>query len=133
MVRRGMKNQKILSNTRETLGSGVQSKRKKPEYFLKETSKMRQKNEHGLKPKKGKVKATLQLKQRLKSEEKLCLGAMQNIAKLIPKVSEKSDRLRQLLREKTERNWTESQVHLNEKKGKDDRIVMPSTFCRRPR
>ena len=61
-----------------------------------------------MKPNKEKIKAILQLKLPTSSKElKLFLEAIQCVAKLLPKLSEKADRIRQLLRKKSEWNRTE--------------------------
>ena len=63
-------------------------------------------DEDGIKPNKEKSKATLKLKHRENPKQlKSFLGAIQCLAKFLPRLSERTDKLRKLLKKNTEWNW----------------------------
>ena len=63
-------------------------------------------DETGIKPNKEKLKAFLKLKHpENQIQLKSFLGAIQNLAKLLPRLSEKTDRLRKLLKKDSVWNW----------------------------
>ena len=69
-------------------------------------------DENGIKANKEKVKAILELKHPENPKQlKSFLGAIQYLAKFLPKLSERTDRLRKLLKKNTEWRWeTEQQI-----------------------
>ena len=90
---------KILKQLQE---DGYRASEKKSVFFLKETIWLGHEiTEHGIKLNKEKIEAILQSKSPTSCKElKSFLGAIQYIAKFIPKHSEKTDQMRQLLRKK---------------------------------
>ena len=67
-------------------------------------------DENGIKPNKEKVKAILELKHPENPKQlKSFLGAIQYLAKFLPKLSERTDRLRKLLKKNTEWRWKTEQ------------------------
>ena len=67
-------------------------------------------NETGIKPNKEKVKAILELKHPENQKQlKSFLGAIQYLAKFLPRLSEKTDRLRKLLKKDSVWNWGKQQ------------------------
>ena len=67
-------------------------------------------DENGIKPNEEKVKAILRLKPPENTKElKSFLGAIQFMAKFLPKLSERTDKLRKLLKKKEPWNWGEEQ------------------------
>ena len=67
-------------------------------------------DENGIKPNGEKVEAVLKLKPPEKTKElKSFLGAIQYMAKFLPKLSEQTDRLRKLLKKNVPWKWGEEQ------------------------
>ena len=67
-------------------------------------------DEEGIKPNKEKVKAILDLKHPENPKQlKLFLGAIQYLAKFLPRLSERTDKLRKLLKKNTEWKWETEQ------------------------
>ena len=67
-------------------------------------------DENGIKPNEEKVEAILKLKPPENTKElKSFLGAIQNMAKFLPKLSEQTDRLRKLLKKNEPWKWAEEQ------------------------
>ena len=67
-------------------------------------------DENGIKPNKDKVKAILDLKHPESQKElKSFLRAIQYLAKFLPRLSERTDRLRKLLKKNTEWKWATEQ------------------------
>ena len=63
-------------------------------------------------------------------ELKSFLGAIQFVAKFLPKIPERTDRMRKLSRKETEGKWTEREEEFNKKRIKNgNRNTMSSTFC----
>ena len=83
--------------------------KKKSELSLKKNNLLGHEiTENGITTNNEKIKAVLQIKSLTCSIKlKLFLGTIQYITKLQLKPSEKADRMRQLLRKKSEWNWTE--------------------------
>ena len=66
--------------------------------------------EDGIKPSKEKVKAILDLKHPENPKQlKSFLGAIQYLAKILPRLSERTDKLRKLLKKNTEWKWKTEQ------------------------
>ena len=86
--------------------AGYRANEEKYEAFLIETIWLRHEvTEHGRKPNREKINAILQLKSPKSTEKtKSLLGGIQYIAKFLPNFSEKTNRMRQLLRTKSEKN-----------------------------
>ena len=95
-------------------------------FFLKETAWLgNELTEYGIKPRNGKIKATLQVKLPTSSKNlKSFLGTLHYFAKFKPKFSEKIDRIRQLVLEKLERKWTQ--------KDKEDLNEIKKTITEKP-
>ena len=67
-------------------------------------------DEDGIKPNKEKVKVILDLKHLENPKQlKLVLGAIHYLAKLLPRLSERTDKLRKLLKKNTEWKWQTEQ------------------------
>ena len=67
-------------------------------------------DEEGIKPNKEKVKAILDLKHPENPKQlKSFLGAIQYLVKLLPRLSERTDKLRKLLKKNTEWKWETEQ------------------------
>ena len=65
-------------------------------------------DENGIKPNKEKVKAILDLEEPKNTKQlKSFLRAIQYLAKFLPKLSEKTDELRKLLKKNTKWEWDE--------------------------
>ena len=74
-------------------------------------------DEEGIKPNKEKVKAILDLKHPENPKQlKSFLGAIQYLAKILPRLSERTDKLRKLLKKNTECKWETEQQNDFEKK-----------------
>ena len=95
---------KTISATRETSGFRIPSKRANSEVYLTESTWLGHDiNEHEIKQNRGKVKTILQAKLPNSSKEvNSFLGAIQNIAKNLLKLSGKIDRMRELVKRKME-------------------------------
>ena len=90
--------------------AGYGASERKSEFFLKRTKWLgHEDNENGIKPKEEKVEAIQKLKSPNNTKElKSFLGA-QYLAKFLPKLSEKTDRLRKLLKKNEPWIWREEQ------------------------
>ena len=79
--------------------AGYRASERKSEFFLKSTKWLgHETDEMEIKPNKEKVKAILELKHpEYQKQLKSFLGAIQYLAKFLPRLSEKTDRLRKLL------------------------------------
>ena len=82
--------------------AGYRASKKKSEFFMKETKRLGHEiNENGIKPNEEKVESILKLKAPENTKDlKSFLGAIQCMAKFLPKLSERTDRLRKLLKKK---------------------------------
>ena len=89
----------------------VQSKRKKFEFFKNKMKWLGHEiAEDGIKPNKEKVKAILELKyQENPKQLKSFLEAIHYLANFLPRLSERTDRLRKLLKKNTEWRWETEQ------------------------
>ena len=87
--------------------AGYRASKKKSEFFLKETKWLGHEiNENGIKPNDEKVEAILNLKPPENTKDlKSFLGAIQYMAKFLPKLSEQTDRLRKLLKKNEPWIW----------------------------
>ena len=96
--------------------AGYRASKKKSEFFMKETKWLGHEiNENGIKPNEEKVEAILKLKAPENTKElKSFLGAIQYMAKFLPKLSEQTDRLRKLLKKNEPWKWeTEQETDFN--------------------
>ena len=92
-------------------------------------------DEEGIKPNKEKVKAILDLKHPENPKQlKSFLGAIQYLAKFLPRLSERTDKLRKLLKKNTEWKWeTEQQNDFEMIKKNAHRRTTISTLRKRQR
>ena len=91
--------------------AGYRASERKSEFFLNKTKWLGHEiDETGIKPNTEKVKAILDLKPPENQKQlKSFLGAIQNLAKFIPRLSEKTERLRKLLKKESKWNWGKEQ------------------------
>ena len=91
--------------------AGYRAKERKSEFFKNKIKWLGHEiDENGIKPNKVKVKAILELKHPENPKQlKSFLGAIQYLAKFLPKLSERLDRLRKLLKKNTEWRWETEQ------------------------
>ena len=87
--------------------AGYRASKKKSEFFMKETKWLGHEiNENGIKPNDEKVEAILKLKPPENTKDlKSFIGAIQYMAKFLPKFSEQTDRLRKLLKKNEPWIW----------------------------
>ena len=87
--------------------AGYRASKKKSEFFMNETKWLGHEiNENGIKPNEEKVEAIIKLKAPENTKDlKSFLGAIQYMAKFLPKLSEQTDRLRKLLKKNEPWNW----------------------------
>ena len=92
--------------------AGYRASERQSEFFLKSIKWLGHEiDEMGIKPNKEKVKAILELKHPENQEQlKSFLGGIQYLAKFLPRLSEKTDRLRKLLKKDSVLNWGKQQV-----------------------
>ena len=116
--------------------AGYRASKKKSEFFLKETKWLGHEiNENGIKPNDEKVEAILKLKQPENTKDlKSFLGAIQYMAKFLPKLSEQTDRLRKLLKKKRTMDMgTGTREGFQSNKTNVNRKTMFGTLCERQR
>ena len=87
--------------------AGYRASERKSEFFLNETKWLGHEiDETGIKPNNEKVKAILDLKHPKNQKQlKSFLDAIQCLAKFLPRLSERTERLRKLLKKDSTRNW----------------------------
>ena len=87
--------------------AGYRASKKKSEFSMKQTKWLGHEiHENGIKPNEKKVEAILKLNPPENTKElKSFLGAIQYMAKYLPKLSESTDRLRKLLKKNETWNW----------------------------
>ena len=110
VVTRGNKqdHEKKLFNVLNKLEkAGYRASKKKSEFFMNETKWLGHEiNENGIKPNEEKVEAIIKLRAPENTKDlKSFLGAIQLMAKFLPKLSEQTDRLRKLLKKNEPLNW----------------------------
>ena len=98
---------KLFDVLRKLENAGYRASEKKSEFFQ---NKMKwfghEIDEDGIKPNKEKVKAILDLKHPENPEQlKSFLVAIQYLAKFLPRLSERTDKLQKLLKKNTEWKW----------------------------
>ena len=91
--------------------AGYRASKKKSEFFMNETTWLGHEiNENGIKQNEEKVDAILKLKAPKNTKDlKLFLWDIQYLAKFLPKLSERTDRLRKLLKKNEPWNWGQEQ------------------------
>ena len=91
--------------------AGYRASKKKSEFFMKQTNWLGHEiDENRIKPNEEKVEAILKLNPPENTKElKSFLGAIQYMAKFLPKLSERTDRLRKLLKKNETWNWGNEQ------------------------
>ena len=90
--------------------AGYRASKRKSEFFLKRTKWLgHETDKNGIKPNEEKVEAIQKLKSLNNTKELKFLGAIQYLAKFLPKLSEKTDRLRKLLKKNEPWIWGEEQ------------------------
>ena len=105
--------EKKLFDVLEKLENRYRANERKSQFFKNKMKWLGHEiNEDGIKPNKEKVKAISELKHpEYPKELKSFLGAIQYLAKFLPRLSERTDRLRKLLTKNTEWRWeTEPQI-----------------------
>ena len=105
--------EKKLFDVLEKLENRYRANERKSQFFKNKMKWLGHEiNEDGIKPNKEKVKAMSELKHpEYPKELKSFLGAIQYLAKFLPRLSERTDRLRKLLTKNTEWRWeTEPQI-----------------------
>ena len=91
--------------------AGYRASKKKSEFFMNRIKWLGHEiDDNGIKPNEEKVEAILKLKSPENTKElKSFLGAIQYVAKFLPKLSEQTDRLRNLLKKNEPWKWGEEQ------------------------
>ena len=91
--------------------TGYRASKRMSEFFINQTKWLGHEiDENGIKPNEEKVKAILRLKPPENTKElKSFLGAIQYMAKFLPKFSERTEKLRKLLKKNEPWNWEEEQ------------------------
>ena len=110
VVTRGNKQdheKKLFDVLNKLENTGYRASKKKSEFFMKQTKWLGHEiDENEIKPNEEKVEAILKLNPPENTKElKSFLGAIQYMAKYLPKLSEKTDRLRKLLKKNETWNW----------------------------
>ena len=102
---------KLFDVLKKLEDAGYRASERKSEFFLNSTKWLGHEiDETGIKPNKEKVKAILELKQPENQKQlKSFLGAIQYLAKFLPRLLEKTDRLRKLLKKDSIWNWGKQQ------------------------
>ena len=115
VVTRGDRNEhqnKLFDVLNSLEDAGYRASERKFEYFLNKTKWLGHEiDETGSKPNKEKVKAILDLKHpEYQNQLKSFLCAIQYLAKFLPRLSEKTEKLRRLLKKDSVWNWGKEQV-----------------------
>ena len=102
---------KLFDVLRKLQDAGYRASERKSEFFLNKTKWLGHEiDETGIKLNTEKVKAILDLKPPENQKQlKSFLGAIQYLAKFIPRLSEKTERLRRLLKKESKWNWGKEQ------------------------
>ena len=102
---------KLFDVLKKLEDAGYRATERKSEFFKNEMKWLGHEiDENGIRPNKEKVKAILELKHPENPKQlKSFLGAIQYLAKFLPKLSERTDRLRKLLKKNTEWRWETEQ------------------------
>ena len=91
--------------------AGYRSSERKSDFFLNKSKWLGHEiDETGIKPNTEKMRAILDLKHRENPQQfKSFLSAIQYLAKIMPRVSERTERLRRLLKKDSKWNWRKEQ------------------------
>ena len=91
--------------------AGYRASKRKSEFFINQTKWLGHEiDDNGIKPNEETVEATLRLKPPQNTKElKSFLGAIQYMEKFLPKLSERTETLRKLLKKNDPWNWEEEQ------------------------
>ena len=102
---------KLLDVLNKLEKAGYRAGKKKFEFFMNETKWLGHEiNKNGIKPNEEKVEAILKLKALENTKDlKSFLGAIQYLAKFLPKLSERTDQLRKLLKKNKPWKWLPEQ------------------------
>ena len=102
---------KLFEILKKLENAGYRASEKKSEFFLNKTKWLGHEiDEIGIKPNKEKVKAILELKHPENQKQlKSFLGVIQYLAKFLPRLSERTERLRKLLKKDFTWNWGKQQ------------------------
>ena len=102
---------KIFEILKKLEKAGYRASERKSEFFLNKTKWLGHEiDEMGIKPNKEKVKAILELKHPENQKQmKSFFGAIQYLAKFLPRLSERTERLRKLLKKDFTWNWGKQQ------------------------
>ena len=102
---------KLFDVLKKLENTGYRASEKKSEFFQNKIKWLGHEiDEDGIKPNKEKVKAILDLKHPENPEQlKSFLGAIQYLAKFLQRLSERTDKLRKLLKKNTEWKWETEQ------------------------
>ena len=102
---------KLFDLLKKLENDGYKANEKKSEFFQNKMKWLGHEiDEEGIKPNKEKVKAILDLKHpEYPKQLKLFLVAIQYLAKFLPRLSERPDKLRKLLKKNTEGKWETEQ------------------------
>ena len=114
MVTRGSRKEhekKLFEILKKLENAGYRASKRNSEFFLNKTKWLGHEiDEMGIKPNKEKVKAILELKHPENQKQlKSFLGAIQYLAKFLPRLSERTERLRKLLKKDFTWNWGKQQ------------------------
>ena len=107
---------KLFDVLKKLENAGYRASEKKSEFFQNKIEWLGHEiDEDEIKPNKGKVKAILDLKHPGNRKQlKSFLGAIQYLAKFVPRLSERTDKLRKLLKKNTEWKWETEQQNEND-------------------
>ena len=102
---------KLFDVLRKLQDAGYRASERKSEFFLNKTKWLGHEiDETGIKPNTEKVKAILDLNPPENQKQlRSFLGAIQFLAKFIPRLSERTERLRRLLKKESKWNWGKEQ------------------------
>ena len=94
--------------------AGYRASERKSEFFLNKTKGLGHEiDETGIKPNKEKIKKTLELKHSENHKQlKSFLGAIQYLAMYLPRLSERTERLRRLLKKDSTWNWGNNKMNI---------------------
>ena len=124
--------EKLFDVLRKLQDAGYRASERKSEFFLNKTKWLGHEiDETGIKPNTEKVKAILDLKPPENQKQlKSFLGAIQYLAKFIPRLSERTERLRILLKKKSKWNWGKEQDEDFNNKETTNRRTLSRSLCK---
>ena len=106
---------KLFDVLKKLQDAGYRASERKSEFFLNRTKWLGHEiDETGTKPNTEKIKAILDLKHPENQKQlKTFLGAIQYLAKFIPRLSERTERLRRLLKKESKWNWGKEKTKIS--------------------